>query len=108
MNYFYRFGRRIPLPSTLQIKHELRVFSIGENARKTAGAGKDTVTTNSNASLVAMDRKQRLEAQAVAGILRPPAVDASPWRYAATAFVGVATSLAAATNCVLSSLRLFI
>ena len=27
MNSFYRFGRRIPIQSSLQISHELRMFS---------------------------------------------------------------------------------
>jgi hypothetical protein len=30
MANFYRFGRRMPIPSTLQIKHELRVLLARE------------------------------------------------------------------------------
>jgi hypothetical protein len=32
MDHFRRFGRRIPMPSTLQISHELRALSAKENA----------------------------------------------------------------------------
>ncbi len=33
MDHFRRFGRRIPVPSTLQISHELRALSAKENSR---------------------------------------------------------------------------
>jgi hypothetical protein len=34
MAYFRRFGRRIPVPSTLAISHDLRALSADENARE--------------------------------------------------------------------------
>ena len=34
MNTTFRFGRRIPLPSTAQILHELKVLSAQEEGRK--------------------------------------------------------------------------
>ena len=34
MNHFRRFGRRVPIPSSLQIVHELRLLSADENARQ--------------------------------------------------------------------------
>ena len=34
MKPLIRFGRRIPIPSSLQIRHELRSFIAGENARE--------------------------------------------------------------------------
>jgi len=34
MSKDFRFGRRMPLPSTLQIRHELKVLSELEAARK--------------------------------------------------------------------------
>jgi len=33
MNHFRRFGRTFPVPSGLQIAHELRAFSADENVR---------------------------------------------------------------------------
>ena len=33
MDHFIRFGKRIPIPSSLQILHELRMLSADEDAR---------------------------------------------------------------------------
>jgi len=34
MDHFRRFGRRFPVPSSLQIAQELRILSADENARE--------------------------------------------------------------------------
>lgn len=33
MSYFLRFGKRMPIPSSLQVLHELRALSADEDAR---------------------------------------------------------------------------
>jgi hypothetical protein len=33
MDHFIRFGKRIPIPSSLQILHDLRMLSADEDAR---------------------------------------------------------------------------
>lgn len=34
MNKFVRFGRRLSIPSTVQIRHELRAFCASEDIRQ--------------------------------------------------------------------------
>lgn len=50
MSQTHRFGRRISLPSTAQIKYELRVFSAHEDVRKrrTAEGALDIAPTAPN------------------------------------------------------------
>ena len=36
MNYFVHFGRRMPIPSTLQVSHELRAFFTEETRQRCA------------------------------------------------------------------------
>jgi hypothetical protein len=47
MGQLIRFGRRVPLPSTVQIVHELLVMERNENARQPKGAEQVKSTTDS-------------------------------------------------------------
>ncbi len=38
MKPFIRFGRRLPIPSTVEIRHELRAFSAQEDIREESAA----------------------------------------------------------------------
>jgi len=39
MKTILRYGKKIPIPSTVQILHELRVFSAEENVRELCAEG---------------------------------------------------------------------
>jgi len=39
MQKFVRFGRRLPIPSTHEIRHELRSFCVAEDVREENAAG---------------------------------------------------------------------
>jgi hypothetical protein len=57
----YRFGRRISLPSTVQIRHELRVMMAKEAAEQRAA--------NENKSEAAADQMTRIDAPKPGGKL---------------------------------------
>jgi hypothetical protein len=65
MKPLVRFGRRIPIPSTLQIRHELRTFSVEkfmqEMSREKGLKGLTTVG-NEVASRGATERKRIIDA----------------------------------------------
>jgi hypothetical protein len=53
MSHFRRFGRRMPIPSTLQISHELRVLSRQEDARVRCAEGERLPVTASWEGIIA-------------------------------------------------------
>jgi hypothetical protein len=64
MTQTHRFGRRIALPSTVQIVHELLVFSAQEDARRRQLEGASSPTTAATAEI----GRARLEKSAQAPI----------------------------------------
>ena len=46
MSHFQRFGRRFPVPSTLQILHELKVLSASEDAKTPATTSRDDIVAH--------------------------------------------------------------
>jgi hypothetical protein len=48
-----RFGKRTPVPSTLQIRHELRTFIAEENVRELCAEGKGLASDASWDEIVA-------------------------------------------------------
>lgn len=58
MNTKLRFGRRVPLPSTAQITHDLKLFCAQEDARK-AHAIADGLPENSTWEDIGLFRAQR-------------------------------------------------
>jgi hypothetical protein len=47
MKAFIRFGRRIPVPSTLQIRHELRAICAEEDVREECAVKEELPVTAS-------------------------------------------------------------
>jgi hypothetical protein len=61
MSHFQRFGRRFPVPSTLQILHELKVLSASEDARTRCASEYDLPETASWEEIIA--HRVRLETE---------------------------------------------
>ena len=53
MTQFRRFGRSLPVPSTVQIKHELRVLAAEEDARVRCALEEGLAVTASWADIAA-------------------------------------------------------
>jgi hypothetical protein len=62
MKPLIRFGRRIPIPSTLQIRHELRTFSVEKFMREMSHEKGLTTVANEVASRGATERKRIIDA----------------------------------------------
>ena len=65
MSHFQRFGRRFPVPSTVQILHELKVLSAGEDARTRCASEYALPETTSWGEIVA--HRLQLEATSAPG-----------------------------------------
>jgi hypothetical protein len=59
MKPLIRFGRRIPIPSTLQIRHELRTFSVEKFMREVCPES-ETLVADEVACRGATERKRRI------------------------------------------------
>jgi len=53
MNSTVRFGRRIPVPSTVQILHDLMAFTAPEDVREGRAAQERVPRTTSRAEIIA-------------------------------------------------------
>jgi hypothetical protein len=60
MKPLVRYGRRIPIPSTVQILHELRVFSAEQNIRELC-AEADQLPASATWEEICVRRLQRSE-----------------------------------------------
>jgi hypothetical protein len=62
MTYFLRFGRRMPVPSSLQVSRELRLLSADEDARVRCAEEDGLPRTAGWAEII--DRRQLLAVKA--------------------------------------------